>query len=478
MNFDYFLKKIPIWFSTLLGYFLFVQSASSQSLVEMIEQAKNYDANYLASKTLFEANTAKAEQAHALLQPTVGLSLQTSHSYIDYIGSTSLTANASLANPFHRWSKANQASLNLVHPLYRRANELQFKQSQLQFQLAHKQWINAEQDLIARVSQAYLDVLTTSASIEFVDKQKASIQAQLDSAKRNFAIGNATITDTREAQARYDLSQAQLIALNNELSAKIVNLSLLVGLPNPSPIGWVLNQVTANNALTDSKLIGSLTDVDVALNGNNLVDWLNVAESQHLAITSAKLNYEIAQLEVQRAQAGHLPTVDILANLTQIQNSNGTSALPLNTTSKIASASINVNLPLYAGKSIQNKVDEAVKLEQKSFLDLEIARRQVQQAVKVTHLTYQSNLAQINALKTAINSSLLSLQATELGYQVGVRINLDVLNAQSQYFQTARDLIKAHYDLVNSSIKLHQASGILTTTEINRVSHVLTSHKP
>jgi outer membrane protein len=134
---------------------------------------------------------------------------------------------------------------------------------------------------------------------------------------------------------------------------------------------------------------------------------------------------------------------------------------------------VQLNLPLYAGGSISARQKEAVLLEQKAREDLESARRAVTLAARQLFLGVQSGQAQVLALEAAESSSKLALEATQLGYRVGVRVNLDVLNAQTQLFQTQRDLARARYDVVVAALRLRQASGQLNPTDIDQVTSLL-----
>ena len=130
-------------------------------------------------------------------------------------------------------------------------------------------------------------------------------------------------------------------------------------------------------------------------------------------------------------------------------------------------------MPLYTGGQIQNRIKETLVLEDRSLNDLEAARRGVSQATRQAFYTLQSGAAQVRALEAAESSSLLALEATQLGYRVGVRVNLDVLNAQTQLFQTRRDLARARYDVLLGTLRLRQAAGQVTAQDIAAVDRLL-----
>ena len=132
-----------------------------------------------------------------------------------------------------------------------------------------------------------------------------------------------------------------------------------------------------------------------------------------------------------------------------------------------------LNYPLFTGYAVQNRIKETLSLEERSRNDLDAARRGVAQSTRVAFFGYQSGQAQVKALEAAESSSKLALEATQLGYRVGVRVNLDVLNAQTQLFTTQRDLSRARYDVLLSGLRLRQASGTLQPSDINAVNALM-----
>jgi outer membrane protein len=130
-------------------------------------------------------------------------------------------------------------------------------------------------------------------------------------------------------------------------------------------------------------------------------------------------------------------------------------------------------MPLYTGGAVENRLKETIALEEKSRNDLDFARRAVAQQTRQIWFGVQSGQAGVKALEAAESSSKLALEATQLGYKVGVRVNLDVLNAQTQLFSTQRDLAKARYDVMVNGLKLRQAAGVLTADDVDEVNKLL-----
>ncbi|WP_341892335.1 TolC family outer membrane protein [Variovorax sp. YR752] len=420
-----------------------------QSLVEIYASARGYDATYQGARAQYEANLARAAQAKAGILPSVGLSAAASHTRQDLSTEGSATT---------RGFNTQNVGINATQPLYRPANWATYEQGQRQAEVAQAVLTIAEQDLIVRVSQAYFDVLASQDSLSLVRAQKVAVAEQLASAKRNFEVGTTTITDAREAQARYDLVIAQEIAAENDLQVKKIVLDQLVGSSGSVPV-----------PLAAPVVLPPLAPADIEV-------WTSHADAAHPAIQQARLGLDVAGLEVQKAQAGHLPTLDATLGYNVTNNPQGTSTTPGRSRIKALTVGVAFNLPLFAGYAIENRVRETLALEDQSRSVLEATRRSVAQATRATYLGLVSAAGQVKALEAAEVSSQIALEANRMGYQVGVRINIDVLNAQSQLFQTKRDLAVARYSVLLGNLKLRQANGTLLPEDLNAIDAALATH--
>ena len=414
-------------------------NAAAQSLLELYRAAHGYDATYLAFKALTDSAPYRIEQAEALLRPSAGLAgsgarVQTNPSFGPNYGSNSTSLAVT-----GRQSLFNRQSVATV------------RQAERSIDASTADLDSAEQDLILRVSQAYFDVLGAEDTLATTRTAQEAISEQLASAKRNFEVGTATITDTREAQARFDLATAQGIAADNDLTTKRIALDQLVGRSNVQP-----KPLATPAALPE-------------IVPSNVEEWVSRAALQHPAVRRAEVALDIARLETAKARAGHLPTVDAVASV-----STGHGAVAgINGVNSGVSVGVQLNLPLFAGYAIQNRIKETLILEDKSQNDLDSARRTVMQATRQAFYTQHSGAAQVKALEAAESSSELALQATQLGYQVGVRVNLDVLNAQAQLFTTRRDLARARYDVLLGTLRLRQAAGSVRAEDVAAVDRLL-----
>jgi len=419
--------------------------AQAQSLLDLYESARGFDAAYQSAKAQYDANQYKAAQAKANLLPTVGLSAS----------ATSTTFNTETNNPPTSRTFDNQSTtVNLTQPLYRPANLASYEQGKRQADLAEAQLRTAEQDLIVRVSQAYFDVLNAQDTLAFVGAQKTAVAEQLASAKRNFEVGTATITDTREAQARFDLVTAQEIAATNDLRVKKLALDQLVG-----------KSGTAPKPLAAAEL-PSLLPADVNT-------WVQQSQDGHPSVKQAQIALDVAKLETEKSMAGHKPTLDLTGSYNLNSNVGGNSLTSTSSRTNSSSIGVSFNLPLFAGFATQNRLRETLALEDKARADLDNALRSVAQGTRAAYFGVVSGLGQVKALEAAEASSQSALDANKLGYQVGVRINIDVLNSQSQLYQTKRDLAKARYDVLVGGLKLRQANGSLKADDLQSVNALL-----
>ncbi|WP_293662508.1 TolC family outer membrane protein [Rhodoferax sp. OV413] len=422
--------------------------AAAQSLQDLYTAARGFDASYQSAKSQFDATVAKAEQARALLLPTANLALGASNTSQD-ITSGATNRNFSF--------DSQNVTVSASHPLYRPVNKAGYEQGMKQFELARAQLLAAEQDLIVKVGQAYFDVLASADSLAFVKAQKTAVAEQLASAKRNFEVGTSTITDTREAQARFDLVVAQELAAENDLRVKNIALNQLVGLPNAVP-----------KSLAVPVVLAPLTPADPE-------SWVQQSASLHPALVQLQIALDVAKLETEKAEAANKPTVDLTGSYTLGNSQRGTSTGPTSsdTRSNVAVVGVSFNYPLFNGYSVQNRIKETLALEDKARTDLEASRRTIAQGVRTAFFGVLSGQAQVKAFEAAEESSQSALDANKLGYQVGVRINIDVLNSQSQLYDTKAKLAKARYDVLLGGLKLKQAAGILKAEDLAPVNSQL-----
>jgi len=424
-------------------------SAGAENLSQVYRDALGYDAQLAAARQASLAGQERVAQGRALLLPSLNLTANATRSHIE-----SDSKDPALQPSFERDIDSHGYALTFTQPLYRRQNWLQADQGELQAKQAELQFGQAGQDLILRAAQAYFDVLAAQDTLALVRAQKAAIAEQLAQAKRNFEVGTATITDTHEAQARYDLSVAQEISAQNDVEARTRALQLITGKEYAE-----LKPLRPEVKLSPPE-------------PNDMQAWVGLAEKQSYPVLIQEAAVQIASLEAKRNSAGHHPTLDLVAshNYTS-QSASSLSSAGSNITTD--SVSLQFALPLYQGGGISSREREAAYNLARTREELANARRSATLATRQTYLSVINGIAQISALDQALVSSQSALQSNRLGYEVGVRINIDVLNAQQQVFSTRRDLALARYNTITNQLRLKAAAGSLSEADLLAVNQAL-----
>jgi len=426
----------------------FSLNAQAADLIQVYQQALANDATYASARAAAAAGRERITQGRAGLLPTVGVTGDITKSNNDF---TAWNNNPALGGGSNLRTKDIQVTLQ--QPLFRWDRWETYQQSKLQQAISEAQFAQAQQDLITRVSQAYFDVLAAQDTLESTRAQKAAVTEQLASAKRNFEVGTQTITDTHEAQAAYDLVVSQEIAAVNDLESKKTALQAIIGTP-PAALATLRTGVN----LTAPQPV-------------NVDQWVSAAENQNYAVTVAQLQLESAKRDISKNRAGHYPTLDLVAASThrdvngQISGSSGKS--------NNNSIGIQYSIPIFSGFAVTSKVRESIALEDKARNDLEANRRNAALVARQSFLGVNSGLAQVKALEAAEVSSNSSLESNKLGYQVGVRINIDVLNAQRQLYQTRTQLALARYNTILAGLKLKAAAGSLREEDLQPINALL-----
>ena len=439
------MKLKPLLFATLLGA---SGSALAADLLETYRAAQANDPLFAAARATMQAGQEKLPQGRALLLPSI--SLNANSTFNDQ--TTQYQGTAPFPSGNNRYN-SHGFGVNLTQPLFRQQNWLVYTEAELQVAQTEAQFRIAEQDLILRVAQAYFDVLIAQDSVQLAEAQKTAISEQLEQAKRNFEVGSATITDTHEAQARYDLTVAQQIAAQNDLEIRKRALQQLIdAMPK------------------DLRHLGKGFKLE-APQPADMEKWVDDAQLNSLQLAIAQTSAEIAEKEVARNRGGHYPTVDLVANYSNSNANGGSFGVGSDNTSK--SIGVQLNLPLFQGGAVNSKWREAEANRERAIQELENTRRTVALQTRQAYLGVVSGIAQVKALQQALISGESVLEASKVGQEVGVRTNLDVLNAQQQLYSTRRDLYQAEYNYLLSQLRLKAAVGLLGEDGLVKVNQSL-----
>jgi outer membrane protein len=424
--------------AVLIGSALLSFNVQAADLIDVYKQALANDAQFGSARANLAIGMERVPQGRAAILPVIGLTA----------GKSRVTTETPfLGIDVKETNTGSNYLLSLSQPIFNWGAWHTYEQSKLAQAAAEAAFGQAQQDLITRVSQAYFDVLAAQDTLESIRAQKSATTEQLASAKRNFEVGTQTITDTHEAQAAFDLVVAQELAAANDVENKRTALQAIIG--------------TAPTALAPLK-----PGVTLAAPQPAVIDaWVASAEKQNYGVVGASLNLESSKRGIELSRAGHMPSLSFGASKGR---SVGEAAWQ-NTTS----VGISLNVPIFNGFAVTSRVRESIAIEDRARNDLESARRNAAQAARLAFNGVNSGLAQVKAFEAAEVSSQSALDSNKLGYQVGVRINIDVLNAQRQLYSNRTNLSRARYDTIVNGLRLKAAAGTLKEADLEPINALL-----
>ncbi len=422
-------------------------SVSAEDLLQVYREAQKSDPALAAARAGWEATQERVPQARSALLPNVGLSGSAN------INNNDVTVRSDPSVNTNRSFGTGGLTFSASQPLYRPQNVVALGQAREQVTQADYTLAIAQQDLIIRTAVAYFDVLLAEFNIELVQQQKIATVEQLAQAKRNFEVGTATITDTNEAQARFDQIIASEIQFINELDRRRTALRAIIG-RFPSN----LNRVKAFEPTPP--------------NPNSLDFWVDIAARNNLSVRVQQANVEIASLEIDRARAGHYPTLDLVGSFGG-QASSGNSSTSSSSDSRSALLGLQLNVPLYQGGFVNSRIRESIALLDRSRADLETTRRAAISNAQDGFSGVNSAVAAVRAFEQAAISADVALQSNILGQEVGIRTNLDVLNVRQNVFQARRDVANAYFTYLLATLRLKAATGMLNETDLEELNRRL-----
>ena len=436
-------------------------AASATDLMQVWEAVQKHDPQGMVSQASRAAGSARLEQANALWRPTVGLSTSAgwASAQSQMNGAQFSALQSGLSDRANFGTSINGGSstrwtLSAKQALYNRERQAQSAQLDLAAQASELEWQLAQQDWMLQTTQRYFDAVQAEQRLALIAQQQVAVNKALTEAKDRFAIGDAPVTDTHEAQARAQALAAQAIAASNDLQMARQVLVDVSGLP------------AGALALQAPKRASLQSELDA------LSVWLQKAE-QNPMIGLQQLQADVAQQEVRKHGAMTAPTLDMVAQASRERISGtGDFGVASNTQSQ-QMVGVMLNVPLYTGGWRSAKLQEARQLQLKAQAELERTRLQVSQMTRSAWLAVQSGQARIAALEAADTASQARLDATQLGRQVGDRTTLDLLNAQNDASAAQLALLQARIDVLMGQLRLHALAGQVDAQKLRAVNAAL-----
>ena len=426
----------------LLATPLLISNVMAADLMQVYRDAIENDPSFAAARSTLDAGREKMPQARAGLLPSLTLSGNTVWNENDI--KTGLSPNT-LSSNFN----SNGYNVSLSQPLFRWQNWVAYDQSKIQVALAEANFTQARQDLILRVAQAYFDVIYATENLTAVRANKAAIAQQLASAQKNFEVGTATITDTHEAQARFDLATAQEIAAESDLEIRQRTLQSIVG--------------KEPGVLAPPRKDANLNPPQPA----DMKQWVEAAEQGSITVQVQQANADIADREVSRQRGGHYPSLNLLLN--HSQRDAGSTLFGGGSNVETTDVTLRLTIPLYEGGLTTASTQEAVYRQQKAREDFEQERRAVERAVRAYFSGVSGGVELVQALSQSVTAQQSALQAKEEGFKSGLFTLLPVLDAQRDLFLAKRDYAQARYDYLLYRLRLKQAVGTLSDADLTAI---------
>lgn len=425
-----------------------IQLAGAADLLDVYRLAQANDPTFEAARRTLEALQQKLPQARAGLLPVVAVN-----------GNDGLTrANTSFNDtpvPVHD-VRAWNWTLQLTQPLLRVQNVFAYSESESLVEQATAQFAQAEQELVLRVGQTYFDVVVAEDGIAVADAQLRAMTEQLAIATRGVEMGTSSVTDVYEARSRVDLARSQRVAALNELEAKRSELEKVVG-DVPDKLSVLRPSVVAPRPEPDDAQA-----------------WIAQARENNPVVRAQRAALAASEATINKNRAEYLPTLDLTASYGgNYTSGNLTIPSDYTTLGKSKTVGVQLTVPIFSGGATNAKVAEALANRYKTRADLEAARRQAGSDARQAYAGIANGLAQIEALDSAVASGQSAVKGNQVGYKLGIRINIDVLNAEQQLYTSQRDLTKARYDTLFQGLKLKAAAGVLSEEDLVAINSLL-----
>jgi protease secretion system outer membrane protein len=410
--------------------------ASAINLTQAYEAALKNDPAYQAAFQTSEAGKENRILGRSTLMPSVSAA---------YSASQNRTTVEQSGFTFPRDYISRNSTVQVRQPLFNLDAYARYRQGIAQSNYSAAIFDSQSQEVIIRVTSAYFEALLKETQVALAKVERDALLEQRNQNNVLFKKGEGTRTDVLETQSRLDLAEAQLLEAQDALATARDTLAGIIGGPVDS-----LDHLRAGFSVTNSDL-------------KPYEDWKNAALAQNPDIRAAEQAVEASKQEVLKQKAGHAPRVDAIGTYGKLVSD---SLSTLNQEQTVRSIGFQVNIPIYQGGAVNASTRQAVAGREKARADLQAQTDKVLVELRRNYNATVSSVARIEALVKAVESAKLLVTATEQSIKGGVRINLDLLNAQRQLYTAQRDLTQARLNYLLSSLRLRAGSGALSAEDV------------
>ena len=430
---------------------LITGNVSSESLLDIYNEALDNDPTFKAAEYSYLADKELKVQGRAALLPSLTLSGSTN--WNEYY------QNKELQQQYNSFSTSARVS----QPLFRLDTWFQYRQSKSLTDAAEADFAFEQQNLLVRTAELYFGVLRAIENLNAAISEEKAIKKQLDQAKQRFEVGLSAITGVQEAQLAYDLSKASRIRTEGSLYSARESLNALIG-----------REIFSLNELGDGLLIELPTP-------NSKEKWVELALENNYQLKAAYLRKKAAKSSARSVASNHLPKIDIVGSQSESEtnqfnyegfNIDG-QGIPVPSVTGRRNYSIQLSMPLFQGGAVNSRRKQAYSQYERANENTLFTERRIIQEVRSQFSNVLTLVANVNAQKQAVVSATSALEATQVGYKVGTRNVVDLLQAEKNLYSAEKNLANAKYDYILSNLKLSLASGTITPADIVKINNLL-----
>ena len=435
----------------LLLAIFFAANISSESLLDIYNEALENDPTYKAAEYSYLADKELKIQGRAALLPSITLSGSTN--WNEYY------QNKELQQQYNSFSSSARVS----QPLFRLDTWFQYRQSQSLTDAAEADFAYEQQNLLVRTAELYFGVLRAIDNLNAAISEEKAIKKQLDQAKQRFEVGLSAITGVQEAQLAFDLSKASRIRTEGSLYSARESLNALIG-----------REIFSLNELGDGLLIELPTP-------NSKEKWVELALENNYQLKAAYLRKKAAKSSARSVASNHLPKIDIVGSQSESEtnqfnyegfNIDG-QGIPVPSVTGRRNYAIQLSMPIFQGGAVNSRRKQAYSQYERANENTLFTERRIIQEVRSQFSNVLTLVANVNAQKQAVVSATSALEATQVGYKVGTRNVVDLLQAEKNLYSAEKNLANAKYDYILSNLKLALASGTITPADIVKINNLL-----
>ncbi len=433
----------------LLACLLLPAGGRAENVLDVYRLAQQNDPRFRSAQATYQANLQRLPQAQAALRPNVSAGAAVRQNSVEVETESSIISRPSGSADF----STTDLTLSLTQPIYNSALFAGLRQARAEVRRAEAQFAAAKQDLILRVTEAYIAVLRALDNVELNAAQKAANGRQLESVEGRLDAGLATITDVNQARARYEADVAGEIEAENAVRDAHQGLTELTA----REIG-IVARLNREAPLVQP----DPPDID---------RWVQTARVQNLTLATDKETVQIALEEIKRQRAGHLPTLDAVGAYRDVDDSGSVSGPGADNRETVIGLELNV--PIYQGGGVSALAREALHRYSAAQQDLETQMRAVERTTRSAYLGVVGGVSRIHALRQSVIAAQSTVDARREGFEAGINTNLEVLDAQRDLFLASTEFLRARYEYILNLLRLKQSAGTLSEQDLERFNRWL-----